>query len=33
VTFTGPRRLVSAGCSEASKKPRTSHAGRTRKTR
>jgi competence protein ComEA len=33
VTFTGPRRLVSAGCSGASKKPRKSHAGRTRKTR
>lgn len=33
VTFTGPRRLVSAGCNEASKKPRKSHVGRTRKTR
>jgi competence ComEA-like helix-hairpin-helix protein len=33
VTFTGPRRLVSAGCNEASKKPRKSHVARTRKTR
>jgi DNA uptake protein ComE-like DNA-binding protein len=33
VTFTAPRRHVSAGCGEASKKPRKSHAARSRKVR
>jgi DNA uptake protein ComE-like DNA-binding protein len=33
VTFTAPRRHVSAGCGEASKKLRKSHAARSRKVR
>ena len=33
VTFTAPRRHVSAGCGEASKKPRKPHAARSRKVR